>query len=1054
MSCTRTPLDLTHVRQRLAEARGRDYWRTLEELSQEEGFQELLAREFPRQAGEWTDPVSRRSFLMLMGASLGLAGLSGCSPAPQEKIMPYVQAPEEIVPGRPLYFATAMPLAGSASGLLVQSHMGRPTKVEGNPDHPSNPRPANQPPRARFGPSDQFAQASVLTLYDPDRSQAVINAADGISTWEAFIGALSSELGRLGSHARVRVLTGAVSSPTFVSHITRLLGRYPAARWHVHEPALGQHARLGALYAFHEDVEARYHFDRAEVVLALDADFLGCDPNHLRYVHDFVGRRRIREGQQPRTMNRLYVVESTPTTTGAYADHRLPLLASRVESFIRALAVQLGVPRAEIGGPAPHNIPAAWIAALAEDLSAHHGSSLVLVGDSQLPLVHALAHALNQHLGNAGRTVDYGFRPAGYPVLEGDTVEARVRSLEAASLSALTQAMDRREVDILVILDSNPAYTAPANLGFAELMQRVPFSVHLGLYHDETAQLCQWHIPEAHYLESWQDVRAWDGTASIVQPLIQALYRGRTPAELVALFTTESDRGSYEIVREFWETFLGRDAFFPRLDGRAPVSAEPFETRWRRALHAGMMGGTRMPPRELPLQDWTAAPGGPSLARDFSLEIVFRPDPTIFDGRFANNAWLQELPKPLTKLTWDNVALISPATAVRLGFAPQDRPELANEKVVTLEYKAHRVDAPLWVLPGQPDDCVTVHLGYGRWRAGRVGNNLGFNAYRVRTSTAPWFDTGLTLRPTGRRYPLATTQSHHLMPHGREGLLQHGTLEGYDRLAHPDGPDSHLEGHRPRQTLELFSGHNYDGYKWGMNIDLTACTGCGACVVACQAENNIPVVGKDQVARGREMHWLRIDSYFVGGSDNPQTFFQPVPCMHCENAPCELVCPVAATVHSEDGLNDMVYNRCVGTRYCSNNCPYKVRRFNFLAYSSFAPSSRDLQFNPEVTVRSRGVMEKCTYCIQRIRTAQIDAELENRRVRDGEVMTACQAACPAGAILFGDLNQRSGRSKVADMEAEPLNYGLLAELNTRPRTTYQAALKNPNPAIVRIEHRS
>jgi molybdopterin-containing oxidoreductase family iron-sulfur binding subunit len=1036
-------LDLATVRERLGAARGRDYWRTLEELSQAEGFQELLLREFPRQAGEWTDAVSRRQFLLLMGASLGLAGLSGCAPAPQERIMPYVRAPEEIVPGRPLFFATAMPLAGHASGLLVESHMGRPTKVEGNPGHPSNPKPPDAPPHARFGPSDLYAQASVLTLYDPDRSQSVVHLASEIATWETFEGAFRGEIDRLRNGAdrplRLRILTGTVTSPTLAWQLRSLLQRHPRAVWHVHEPAVGDNALRGARAAFGEAVAAQYHFERAERVLALDADFLACGPDHLRYSRDFVSRRKVRHDQ--RTMNRLYAVESTVTTTGAYADHRLPLRAAQIESFARDVAVQLGVPRAQAGGT-PHNVPAATLRAIADDLSAHRGRSLVLAGDGQPPLVHALAHALNDRLGNVGHTVTY--------TMSADASAANPRR----SLEELVLAMRAREVDVLLILDCNPAYTAPADLRFADAIRTVTFTVHLGLYRDETALLCQWHIPQAHYLEAWSDVRAHDGTASIVQPLIQPLYHGRTAHELVALLTEESDRSSYEIVRGFWQDVHRADGAARQALGPVQVLAAggDFETWWRRALHDGLIADMAFSARPVRLGDWTAAPAGPAPVGGPVLEVVFRPDPAVFDGRFANNGWLQEWPRPITKLAWDNVALISPATAVRRGFARPGRPELANEQVVTLELHGRTVDAPLWVLPGQPDDTVTVHLGYGRWSAGRVGGDgrhtVGFNAYQLRTSAAPWFDSGLTVRATGRRYPLATTQSQHLIPHGREGLLQHGTLAAYEHLA------QHLEGHEPRRTISLFSGHEYPGYKWGMSIDLTACTGCGACVVACQAENNIPVVGKTEVGRGRAMHWLRVDSYYVGGSDNPATYFQPVPCMHCENAPCELVCPVAATTHSEDGLNDMVYNRCVGTRYCSNNCPYKVRRFNFFEYSSFASSTVNLQHNPEVTVRSRGVMEKCSYCVQRIRGAQVDAELQDRRVRDGDVQTACQAACPAGAILFGDLNLPDGRgrpggSKVAQAQAEPLDYGLLAELNTRPRTTYLAALKNPNPAIPR-----
>jgi molybdopterin-containing oxidoreductase family iron-sulfur binding subunit len=1017
---------------------------------------------------------------MLMGASLGLAGLAGCSPAPAERIMPYVRAPEDIVPGRPLYFATAMPLAGYATGVLVESYMGRPTKVEGNPAHPSNPKSDNQPEHARFGPSDMYAQASVLTLYDPDRSQAVMAASLGVASWDTFQQTIRGRLPRPGSEAaqrlRLRVLTGTVTSPTLAWQLRTLLSQFPQARWHVHEPAVGDNARLGAHHAYGEYVETQYHFDRADVVLSLDADFLTCGPDHLRYVRDFVSRRRVRRprhGQPPPTMNRLYVVESTPTATGSYADHRLPLRPSQIENFAREL---LGVhpPAGRPVSPA-HSVPPEWKAALLADLNAHRGGSIILAGDGQPPIVHALCHALNQHFGNVGRTVTYTA-----------AVEAQPQN-QAESLNDLLRALDQDQVDVLLILGCNPAYTAPVDLRFTVRMRAAHLSIHLGLYQDETAEMCHWHIPEAHYLEAWGDVRARDGTASIIQPLIAPLYHGRTAHEVLGLFLEESDRTSYEIVRGYWEGVYGataslREAARPVLGGAA---GGDFETWWRRALHDGLIAAPAYEARNVTLRDnWTAAPGvtlrGPrrvppseapqvsmtgGAARQAaqvlpsreneSLEIVFRPDPTIFDGRFANNGWLQELPKPITKLTWDNVAAISPATAVRLGLAPEGRPELANEQVVHLEYQGYSIPAPLMVIPGQPNDCITITLGYGRWRAGRVGGTadhpVGFNAYQLRTAAALWFDTGLLLRTTGRRYPLSNAQKHHLIPHGREGILHRGTLDQYEELAAP-------RGHRPRQTLTLYPEIEYSGNRWGMAIDLTACTGCNACVIACQAENNIPVVGKDQVSRGREMHWLRVDSYFFGSSENPETYSQPVPCMHCENAPCELVCPVAATVHSEDGLNDMVYNRCVGTRYCSNNCPYKVRRFNFLQYSDFTPSSLSLQRNPEVTVRSRGVMEKCTYCVQRIRNAQIDAEVENRRLRDGEIMTACQSACPAGAIIFGDLNEngRQGRprAQVAQLEAEPLNYGVLAELNTRPRTTYLAALKNPNPALRGPEHRS
>jgi molybdopterin-containing oxidoreductase family iron-sulfur binding subunit len=544
----------------------------------------------------------------------------------------------------------------------------------------------------------------------------------------------------------------------------------------------------------------------------------------------------------------------------------------------------------------------------------------------------------------------------------------------------------------------------------------VKFRVHLGLYDDETARLCDWHIPEAHYLEAWSDARAYDGTATIIQPLIAPLYGGKSAHELLAEILGQPGRTGYEIVRDHWKSqYRGRD----------------FESFWRTALHEGMVAGTALPLKSVSLKKGIGETGKRGNGEGGGLEIVFRPDPTIWDGRFANNGWLQELPKPLTKLTWDNAALVSPATAERLGLSTGD--------VVDLQHGGRTVRAPVWILPGQAADSVTVHFGYGRTRAGRVGSGIGFNAYSIRTAAAPWFAWGLSIRKTGERYPLATTQEHHSME-GRH-LVRAGTLAQYQE--HPEF--ARKMGEEPTPEDSLYPKVAYDGYAWGMAIDLSACTGCNACVVACQAENNSPVVGKDQVARGREMHWIRIDRYYQGGLDDPDVYHQPVMCQHCENAPCEPVCPVGATVHSSEGLNDMVYNRCVGTRYCSNNCPYKVRRFNFLQFQDFETPSLKLMRNPNVTVRSRGVMEKCTYCVQRINAAKIEAEKENRSIRDGEIQTACQQACPTQAIVFGNINDTS--SRVAKLKAEHSSYGLLAGLNTHPRTNYLAKVTNPNPEI-------
>jgi Fe-S-cluster-containing dehydrogenase component len=799
-----------------------------------------------------------------------------------------------------------------------------------------------------------------------------------------------------------------VGSPTLAQQLQRLLDRFPGAKWHQYEPVNRSRVWAGARLAFGAVVEPQYRFDAAAVVLALDADFLGCGPGgSVRYAHDFASRRRVWHGQK--AMNRLYVVESTHSNTGAVADHRLALRPTDILDF--AYVVAREVAGEAVQGPARHSplaeAHARWVQALANDLRDRRGAGLVVAGESQSPVVHALAHAMNHALGNVGRTVVYT-----------DPVAARAVD-EMASLRELVADIEAGQVELLVILGANPVYTAPADLRFAEQLAKVKLRVHLGLYADETAALCHWHIPETHYLEAWGDTRAFDGTVSITQPLIAPLYAGRSAYELMAVLLGDLDPTGYQVVRDYW---------------RAHLPAEDFERFWRTALHDGIIVGTALSPRPvefrgLQLDEQALSPS--SSASPSGLELVFQPDPSVWDGRFANNGWLQELPKPLTKLTWDNAALVSPALAERLG--------LRNEEVVELRHQGRTVRAPVWIMPGHADHAVTVWLGYGRWRAGRVGTGVGFNAYALRTSEAPWAAPGLELVRTAAHWPLATTQNHHSME-GRP-IVRTGTLRRF--LDHPEFV--HDLGHDPPPALSLYPEDEYRGYAWGMAIDLNVCVGCNACVIACQAENNIPIVGKPEVIRSREMHWLRIDRYYGGKLDDPEVYFQPMLCMHCEKAPCEVVCPVAATAHSAEGLNDMIYNRCVGTRYCSNNCPYKVRRFNFLQYADYTTETLKLQRNPDVTVRSRGVMEKCTYCVQRINAGRIDAHKENREIRDGEVVTACQAACPTGAIVFGNINDHT--SGVAKMKATPLNYGLLSELNTQPRTTYLARLRNPHPDL-------
>jgi MoCo/4Fe-4S cofactor protein with predicted Tat translocation signal len=982
-------LDLASLRARLARGEGPDFWRSLDELAQTPEFEEYLHQEFPTQASEWADPVGRREFLKLMGASLALAGLAGCTSPPGDRIVPYVKAPEEIIPGKPLFFATTLSLGGYGLGVLVESHTGRPTKIEGNPNHP-----------ASLGSTDAFTQAAILSLYDPDRAQVVTQTGQ-VSTWPAFIAALAPplEAQKRRQGDGLRILTETVTSPTLAGQLRGLLARFPGAKWHQYEPAGRDAVRAGARLAFGEVVNTVYRFDRADVVLALDADFLASGPGSVRYARDFAARRH--PGAAEPAMNRLYAVESAPTPTGACADHRLALRPSEIETFTRALARALGVEDGSGTAPAAAAVP--WVAAVAADLKQHAGACVVVAGDQQAPLVHALAHAMNRVLGNVGRTVLYT-----------DPVEASPED-EMASLRELTADMQAGRVELLFILGGNPVYAAPADIPFAEALKKVPLRIHLGLYEDETSALCQWHIPEAHPLEAWSDARAFDGTRSLVQPLIAPLYGGRSVHELLSVLIDGTARPGYDILREYW---------------RSQLKSGDFEREWRSALHDGVVAGTALPARVPAMRLTVPAPRAAGGAQG-TLEVSFRPDPAVWDGRFANNGWLQELPRPLTKLTWDNAARLSPATAQRLGVASED--------VLDLELGGRKLAAPVWIDPGHADQTLTLALGFGRTRAGRVGTGVGFNASLLRTAGAPWAVAGCTARRTGDRHRLATTQTTSLME-GRH-LVRSASLAEFRK----DPEFARALGHDPAPDMTFYPEFTSEPNAWGMAVDLTACTGCGACVVACQAENNVPVVGKEQVLRGRAMHWLRIDRYFQGGPDAPQIHHQPVACMQCELAPCEPVCPVGATVHSGEGLNDMVYNRCVGTRYCSNNCPYKVRRFNFLQYADVETPSLQLLHNPNVTVRSRGVMEKCTYCVQRINAARITAKREGREIRDGEVVTACQAACPTQAITFGNL--KDPKSRVVALKADPRSYGLLADLNTRPRTSYLARVRNVNPEL-------
>ena len=1037
-------LDLAKIKALMDRGEGPQFWRSLEQIADTDECRKFLEDEFPDRTPDWMEPAKRRTFLKIMGASLGLAGLTACTKQPTEYIVPYVREPEEFVPGKPLFYATAMEMGGYATGLLVESHLGRPTKVEGNPDHPGS-----------LGAADYFHQASILSMYDPDRSQVVTYNGE-ISSWVNFEAAVTSIRAAMATNngAGLRLLTETVLSPTLASQIAAVLKVFPGSKWYQFEPAAKVSSTAGGSLAMGKPVNTLYAFDKADVVVSLDADFLSCGAGNLRYAHDFASRRHIRtnitknpqpkenrqEGYQPGpaapyrnqgathteedtsppqnppqvqaegqpveqvTQNRLYVVEPAPSNTGGMADHRYPLQSGQILDFARQLAAAVGAGGGAGGGgstaQAFKDLPA-----IAKDLKAHSGTSIVIAGEFQPPEVHALAHAMNAALGNVGKTVTYI-----------DPVEAKAVD-HMQELRTLTGEMNAGKVEALFIFGGNPVYTAPADVDFKSALPKVKWRAHLSLHQNETSAECNWHVPQAHYLEAWSDTRGYDGTTSIVQPLIAPLYDGKTAHEVMSLLTQQPESSPYEIVKAYWG---------------AQRPAGDFEANWQTWVHDGIIPNTAAAANAgAPTAKAPAA--GQNQNAPNGIEVNFRPDPTIWDGTWSNNAWLQEMPKPITTLTWDNGIWMSPETAKGLGISDGDLAEV--------KYRGRSITGPAIVVAGHANGSCTIHLGYGRTRCGHIGDNIGINAYQLQTSDAPGGGYGGELRKAGGTYPLAFVQ--HAQSMEEREPIRIATLEEFKKQ-----PAFVNEEDKPvPKWMTLYPDYKYEGYKWGMSIDLNACVGCGACVVACQAENNIAVVGKNEVRRGRHMHWIRVDRYYKGGWDNPELYFQPVPCMMCENAPCELVCPVAATVHSGEGLNQMVYNRCVGTRYCSNNCPYKVRRFNFFLYSDWETQSYFPMRNPNVSVRSRGVMEKCTYCVQRINAAKIESEKQNRRVADGEIVPACAQACPTRAIVFGDINDP--KSEVAQLKAQVRTYSLLEELNTRPRTTYLGRLRNPNPEIER-----
>jgi molybdopterin-containing oxidoreductase family iron-sulfur binding subunit len=980
--------------------KGPQYWRSLGELYNKPEFRDWVDSEFAGGASEVMDKGSRRNVLKLMAASFGLAGLTACR-RPEEKILPHSKGVEGFIPGKAEHYASQFTLSGVSTGVLVEAHDGRPTKIEGNDKHPSS-----------MGAATALAQASVLNMYDPDRSKEVLEKGKP-SSWKAF-----SEGGKaiqLGAGEGLAILAEISNSPSLAAMKQTVLGKYPKAKWVEYEPVNYANVAAGAALAFGPGVDAHPQFDKAKVILSLDYDFLGIDSPTTIPTRQFANGRRI--GEHAESMNRLYIAEGQFSLTGAMADHRLRMKVGEVKSFAMQLGEALGVLPGGLNVLGNTDKKTKFLNALVKDLKANPGAALVVAGPRQPAVVHAIAHLINSSL-NA-------------PVVY---TKGAAQEDPVAGIKALTEEMNKGAVSTLVILGGNPVFTAPADLRFGDALAKVKTSIHLGLDVDETAKAATWHVPQAHALETWGDGKAIDGTVSIQQPIIEPLYGGKSPLELLQiLFGGTGTAKGYELVKNYWMGVLTGDK----------------EAAWRTALHDGVVAGSGAAEIKASADAGRvkAAAQAEAKSSGSGWEVSFYPSATCYDGRYANNGWMQECPDPMTKIVWGNAALISPKSAREKNIQDND--------VIKINVGGQSLTIAARIQPGMADNAVWLNLGYGRKAVGRVGEGVGFNAYAVRTSTGFWYADGASVEKTGETFTVSTTQEYHRMeepalPLGdqvKRPIVREGTLEEYKK--NPKFAEEMVE-HPPLESI--YGDWSYDkGFQWGMAIDLNACTGCNACIVACQSENNIPIVGKDQVMRGREMHWIRMDRYYTGSEDDPQAVTQPVNCQQCENAPCENVCPVAATIHSPEGLNDMAYNRCVGTRYCANNCPYKVRRFNFLNWHKHITEVEKMVHNPDVSVRMRGVMEKCTYCTQRIAQGKIQAKADARRagkpveLKDGTIKTACQQTCPAEAIVFGNILDPD--SKVSKLKKQERNYAMLAELNVKPRTTYLAKLRNPNPEL-------
>ena len=1042
---------------------GSGYWRSLGQLEGTPEFEQFLDREFPQAASEFPDGVSRRRWLKLMSASLALGSAAGCRYGPSE-IASMVNRPENTIPGVAKKYATNFELAGRAVHLLVSNVDGRPIKVDGNPGHPlmvgSEPNDLSGG-RKYFASAgtDVFSQGCVLGLYDPDRTSQVKKRVDGKlqdSTWEAFAEYSANEVGVLKANGGENL--AIVMSPSLSPSVNRLVAEAAAA---FPKATLVQHSSVDASAqaeacesAAGKPAELLLKLDAAKVICALDSDLLGNDLNSVLYSRQFAKGRT----PEPGKMNRLYSVEARYSVTGAAADSRMAVKSSQVGALVAKLERRVDeflagaqVPAAAGGEKEYDKIEAEeqlerFVDAMAEDLVAHKGSGVVSVGSHQPLGVQVAALRLNKKLGNFGKTVM--LMPS-----------RSALSVEVGSLVDLSRKLEAGAVDHVWILGDNPVYSAPGASALGEQLAKLDHVVYIGEFVDETADKSSWVLPQAHQLESWGDVLGVDGSYGVGQPQILPLLNGKSVIEVLSVVLGQALPGE-EIVKATAAVVAG-----------AAVSSRS----WRETLHDGFMKGFSA--AALPVGEVAdlalAGEVTPGEFESNELEVVFAPSDTLYDGRFAKNVWMQELPQAMTKIVWDNAAIVGPKTADTLGLRQGQRSMTETVKLMVDE-KRH-VELPVFVMPGQAAGSVTVHLGYGRvCRDEAVDSNeqvsVGSNVSALRDPNNGHILVGVKALATSKPYKLATTQDHFAIEdHGLEITKERAAI--LSREGTVDKVDGEyveaLGTHHPElkslweEPIEALDDDPTVPYSWAMTIDLNKCTGCNSCVVACQAENNIPVVGKEQVSRGREMHWIRVDRYFRGDVETPKIVNQPVACAHCETAPCEQVCPVAATVHTEEGINAMAYNRCIGTRYCANNCPYKVRRFNYFNYNTeygyfygwgqrgkLEEANRRLQqlvLNPDVSVRGRGVMEKCTYCVQRVQNGKIHARAEGRPVEDGEIKSACQEACPTQAIVFGDKKDKA--SKVSQLRNDPRNYEMLGELNIKPRTTYLARIRNTHPRL-------